>query len=169
MPFVEVIRGVWRKIIKVDGSIKPMGGPNTTVPAWVSTPPYDPLNGEILVGVDGTDRVNLAADGKIYPPLCSGGYPPAKTNIRKASTSVTITEIPGGGANLGVNGSWWVGYIVVPPTATLTKGGVSLPAPGITITIPVELKDQQTWSSGVTSSWFVGWPVTDQASTITSR
>lgn len=104
----------------------------------------------------------------LYPKL-NGGYQPGKTIVRKTSSAITITEITGAGVNLSTNGAWWVGNIIVPPTATLTVGGVTMAAPGITIVLPVEIKDQTTFSSGVASSWFIGGPVSDAVVTVVAR
>lgn len=76
---VEIVKGVFRKVGILEGATKPMGKVNTTVPAWLTTPPYDPLSGEVLLGLDGPERVLLGADGKLYPPLVSGGLPPGVT------------------------------------------------------------------------------------------
>ena len=152
---VEVLKGVFRRVGILEGSTKPMSASNTTVPKWINTAPYDPLNGEVILGVDGPDRVQLSADCKLYPPLCAGGYPPAYTIVPRADGALFIVEIPGAGVNVGATGQWSKGVIVVPPTATLTIGAVAMPAPGISLSIPVNWYGAFAISSGVASSWLI--------------
>ena len=75
MPWIEIFTGIKRKIVQLAGAIKPLSTQNTTMPVWFTTPPYDPLHGETIVGYDRSERINLARDGKLYPPLTWGGLP----------------------------------------------------------------------------------------------
>lgn len=161
--FEAVVAGLRRRLAYLKGGAK-----ETDVAPWIGTPPYDPIKGEVIVGMDGPERVQLAADGKVYPPLCSGGYPPEKQFLEQPDNAVTLTEVTGATV-LGEAGRRYEYTIVKPAAATLAIGANTCPATANDLVIPLRTYGVVTVTGGVASSWAFGWRLTNTPSTVTSR
>jgi len=130
-----------------------------------------PLNFEEIPMVPTVQMYQMGADTgdkspTVWTPFTADGYPPCKTSFVRPTGAAVITEIPAGGVALAAK----QGTIVVPATATLTVGGATIPAHATQDRmIPIVVPTSTTFSSGVTSSWFVGSGYTTSAMTVTGR
>jgi len=94
---------------------------------------------------------------KIWPTADGDGYHPLQETVfRNTAAVMAITEIPGGGATLGVAGQYSEGGIYIPAGATLTYNGTALPAMPANVSgifIPLKWYGAVTCSSAGVSSW----------------
>jgi len=166
---VEVFKGVFRKIVRVDGAKKPLGSGSTTVAPWISVPIYDPLGGEVILGLDGPERVQLAADCKIYPPLCTGGYPPQKQKTLLPDNNFEVIEIPvAAPTNLGTAGKYTKGVIIKPAAAQFIRSQ-TVPATAQDIVIPFEFFEVRAVQAGIASCWAICSTYTNTTENVTAR